>query len=104
MRSGRPRPVGLECAIDVWPRSAALELPDAAAADVQPVDADLIEAAAKMLGAAERPIIVVGSGAQDASAEVTELAEMLQAPVAAHRMGQGVLDARNPLSVNCVAG
>jgi acetolactate synthase-1/2/3 large subunit len=104
MRSGRPRPVGLECAIDVWPRSAVLELPDAAAAEVQPVDADLIEAAAKLLGAAERPIIVVGSGAQDASAEVTELAEMLQAPVAAHRMGQGVLDARNPLSVNCVAG
>ncbi len=104
MRSGRPRPVGLECAIDVWPRSAALELSDAAVADEQPVDGDLIEAAAKLLGAAERPLIIVGSGAQDASAEVTELAEILQAPVAAHRMGQGVLDARNPLSVNCVAG
>ena len=104
MLSGRPRPVGLECAIDVWPRAGMLEVPDAATADEQPVDADLIEAAAKLLGAAERPMIIVGSGAQDASAEVTELAKMLQAPVAAHRMGQGVLDARNPLSVNCVAG
>ena len=76
----------------------------AAEEEPQSVDPDRIEAAAKLLGAAERPIIIVGSGAQDASAEVTALAEMLQAPVAAHRMGQGVLDARNPLSVNCVAG
>jgi acetolactate synthase-1/2/3 large subunit len=104
MRTGRPRPVGLECAIDVWPQSAMVAAVAAKEPEPQPVDPDRIEAAAKLLRAAERPIIIVGSGAQDASAEVTALAELLQAPVAAHRMGQGVLDARNPLSVNCVAG
>jgi len=96
--------VALECAIDTWGRPGPVT-PEAPLPLARPeVDADAVTAAAKVLGAAERPIIIVGSGAQDASAEVTELAKMLQAPVAAHRMGQGVLDARNPLSVNCVAG
>ena len=50
-----------------------------------------------MLSKAERPLILVGGGAQDASKEVRELAERLQAPVAAFRMGLGVMDARHPL-------
>ena len=50
-------------------------------------------------------MIVVGGGAQDASPEVTQLAEMLQAPVlCGFRRGQGVLDARNPLSVTLPLG
>src|SRR5262249_38672217 len=61
--------------------------------------------AAKRLGAAKRLLIVVGGGAQDASPEVTALAEMLQAPVlCGFRRGQGVLDARNPLSVTLPLG
>src|SRR4051812_41386656 len=32
MGSGRPRPVGLECAVDVWGRAAAVALPGAPAA------------------------------------------------------------------------
>ena len=50
-------------------------------------------------------MIVVGGGAQGASAEVTQLAGMLQAPVlCGFRRGQGVLDARNPLSVTLPLG
>ena len=52
-----------------------------------------------MLAKAERPLIIVGGGAQGASKEVRELAERLQAPVAAFRMGLGVADARHPLTV-----
>ena len=44
-------------------------------------------------------MIFVGSGAQGVSAEVTQLAEMLQAPVVAYRTGLGVLNSRNPLSL-----
>jgi acetolactate synthase-1/2/3 large subunit len=103
--SGRQRPVGLECPMDVWGRAAPVALPEAGAhADVTPVDEDAIEAAAKLLGAAERPLLVVGGGAQDASAEVRAIAEMLQAPVLAMRMGRGVLDGRHPLSVTTMAG
>ena len=42
---------------------------------------------------------------QDASPEVTTLAEMLQAPVlCGFRRGQGVLDSRNPLAVTLPLG
>lgn len=102
MRSGRPRPVAVECAIDVWGRRADVVMPTATAGDVTPVDTDATAAAAKLLGAAKRPLIFVGSGALEASAEVTALAEMLQAPVVSQKMGRGILDSRNPLSVSTV--
>jgi acetolactate synthase-1/2/3 large subunit len=63
-----------------------------------PIDEDAIKAAAKRLGAAKRPLIVAGGGAQDASAEVTLLAQLLQAPVLSYRRGRGVIDDRDPLS------
>jgi acetolactate synthase-1/2/3 large subunit len=103
MRSGRRRPAGLECAIDVWGRKAAVALPPGPCApDIAPVDADAAEAAAKLLGNAVNPMIFVGSGALDASPEVTRLAELLQAPVVMHKMGRGVLDGRNPLALSTV--
>ncbi len=68
------------------------------------IDEDAIKAAAKRLGAAKRPLIVAGGGAQDASAEVTQLAHMLQAPVVSYRRGRGVIDDRDPLSVNLPLG
>ena len=105
LRSGRPRPVALECPLDVWPRIGPVELPAApAAASLLPTDLDAVEAAAKLLGAAERPLIVVGGGAQGASAEVAAVAEALQAPVTAHQTGRGVLDSRDPLSVSAYLG
>lgn len=104
MISGRPRPAALECAIDVWSRGAPVAIPPAAEPNNALVDLDAVAQAAKLLGDALHPMIIVGGGAQNASAEVTELAEMLQAPVVAHRMGLGVLDRRNPLSANMVVG
>jgi acetolactate synthase-1/2/3 large subunit len=96
--SGRPRPVGIEVPTDVWANAA----PTGALPQVTPripaVDWDAIEKAAAMLAKAERPLIVVGGGAQGASKEVRELAERLQVPVTAFRMGLGVMDARHPLS------
>ena len=105
MGSGRKRPVGLECAIDVWGRKAAVALPPGPCVpDAMVVDTDLAEAAAKLLGGAKQPMIFVGSGALDASAEVTELSAMLQAPVVMGKMGRGVLDGRNPLALSSVEG
>lgn len=105
MLSGRPRPVALECPIDVWPRQGPVELPQAAAhARTLPIDSDAIEAAAKLLGAAEKPLIVIGGGALHAGEALTAVAEALQAPVVAHRMGRGTLDSRHPLAVTGYAG
>ncbi len=100
MRSGRPRPVALEIPPDVLKRRTEVpETPAPLMPDTPLVDAGVIEAAGEILGKAERPMIFVGSGAQGVSAEVTQLAEMLQAPVMAYRTGHGVLDSRNPLSL-----
>ncbi len=49
-------------------------------------------------------LIFAGGGAQDASLEVTLLSQMLQAPVMCYRRGRGVLDDRNPFSVNLPLG
>ena len=103
--SGRRRPVALECAMDTWARRAPVELiATPAQADSCPVDDEAVERAAKLLGAAERPMIVVGGGAQDAGEFVRLIAEMLDAPVMTGRMGQGVLDGRHKLSVTMPAG
>lgn len=96
------RPVGLECPMDIWGRTGAVALPPVLAPVEPALDLDAIRAAAKLLGASKRPMIVVGAGAQDASAEVQALADMLQAPVSAHRMGRGILSSAHPLCVDPV--
>ena len=99
MASGRRGPAAIECAMDVWGRIEPVAVSAPSPPDPLPLDEDAILAAAKILGAAKNPMIVAGGGALDASAEVTQLAEMLQAPVVAWRRGQGALDSRNPLRV-----
>jgi acetolactate synthase-1/2/3 large subunit len=101
--SGRRRPVALECAMDTWARRMPVELPASAAkADPCLVDEDAVERAARLLGGARKPLIVVGGGAQDAGSHVLRIAEMLEAPVATGRMGQGVIDGRHRLSVTAL--
>jgi acetolactate synthase-1/2/3 large subunit len=105
MSAGRPGPAALECAMDVWARSAAVGPIIATAQPAEtPIDEDALLAAAKLLGGSQRPLIVVGGGAQDAADEVTQLSAMLQAPVLGYRRGRGVLDSRNPLSVTLPLG
>jgi acetolactate synthase-1/2/3 large subunit len=105
MAAGRPGPAVLECAMDVWGRRAPVAaIPSAVPVPTPAVDEDAIRDAGRRLAAARRPLIVAGGGAQNASAEVTELAHLLQAPVLAYRRGRGVLDSRDPLSVTLPLG
>ena len=60
--------------------------------------------AAKILGQAERPLIVVGGGALDAGPEVQAVAEALQAPVSSFRRGRGVIPTTHPLAVSFTEG
>jgi len=101
LRSGRPRPVALEVPMDILAREAVVaDIPGPRPPFHPPLDEAQISAAAQVLGQARNPLIFTGSGAQNVSAEVTQLAEMLQAPVAGYRTGMGVLDGRHPLSIH----
>lgn len=58
-----------------------------------------VQRAAQLLRHAERPIILAGGGviAANASRELVEIAELLQAPVVMSPMGKGVIPADHPL-------
>jgi acetolactate synthase-1/2/3 large subunit len=69
-----------------------------------PPDAELIDRAAALLASAKQPMIYVGSGAADASAELLALAERLQAPVTTYTGGKGIVSDRHYLAQNLLAG
>src|SRR5947207_1608918 len=73
-------------------------MPSSAPSHEPALDEDAIARAAALLAKAECPVIFVGGGAIDASAEVRALAERLSAPVVGYRRGKGVLDERHLLS------
>jgi acetolactate synthase-1/2/3 large subunit len=108
LRSGRPRPVGLEIPPDVLQATAediALLEPVAHDEPLVP-DADLLIQAARLLASAERPVIYAGGGvvAGNASQPLRALAELLQCPVIMSANGRGALDDRHPLALTWLAG
>ena len=101
--SGRPRPVSIEVPADRWSSAAEPTLVDPV--PVRPtLDGDAVERAAALLARAERPLIVIGGGAQDAGQEIAELATLLQAPITTRRMGHGTVPTRHPLFVPVTVG
>ncbi len=105
LQSGRPRPVEIEMPMDVMGAKALVtKATKAKRNDPPPIDPGQIKAAAKVLLAAKRPMIVIGSGALDAGAELLAVAERLQAPVMSKRKGKGVISDEHYLSQNLAAG
>lgn len=97
MRTGRPGPAALATPWDVLGQRADVVLQDPLPpAQAQPVDSDAVERAAAMVTEAKNPMITVGAGALHAGDEVLELAQLLQAPVTAHRSGRGVVSEDSP--------
>ena len=101
LKTGRPRPVGLEIAPEVF---AALE-EVALVAPVAPLPASVdpvaLAHAVHLLAQAQRPVIWAGGGVQRAGAwaAVQAVAEYLQVPVVTSRQGKGVLSDRHPLAL-----
>ena len=62
-------------------------------------DPEAVEAAARLICAAEAPMIMTGGGALHAAAEILELAELLDAPVASHRGGRGIVSEAHDLGM-----
>jgi acetolactate synthase-1/2/3 large subunit len=105
MTSGRPGPAALECAIDVWGKRGRVgAIPAPAPHRAPPIDLDAVRTAARLIGKAKNVLIIAGGGAQDASPEVTQLSEMLQAPVMSYRRGRGVLSSHSPFAVTLPLG
>ena len=103
-RSGRPGPVSVEMCWDTMAAEASVDLgPGDTARDEPEPDLDAIAAAADLLAAAKRPMIMCGAGAQHAAEEVRALAEILNAPVTAFRSGRGVVPEDHPLGLASVA-
>lgn len=104
MQSGRPRPVSLECAIDVWGRRGELTYEPVRETLPIAIDSSAVAKAAELLAGAANPVIVVGGGAQHAADQVQQLSTLLQAPVISNRMGRGIVDSDAPLSVIWTVG
>ena len=104
MLSGRPGPVAIEMAWDTMASSTFVEpLPSAVLAKPSAPSPLEVEAAAKLVAAAKRPMIMTGSGAQHASEAVRALAEEIDAPVAAFRGGRGIVAEDHALGISSYA-
>ena len=97
--SARPGPVHIEVPLDVleggWSGTAPVPLPHRP----RPVDAAALDTAAEALAGSVTPLIIAGGGARGAAAQITELARLLDAPVATTANGKGILDETDPLAV-----
>jgi acetolactate synthase I/II/III large subunit len=105
--SGRPRPVAVQAPWDVLTMRAAVADDAGAGATGEgapAIDANAVDRLADLLAGARRPLIMVGSGAQHASAEVLALAEHLQAPVVPFRSGRGIVSSDHHLGMSCGEG
>lgn len=104
--SGRTRPVEIEVPPDTLFAEAEVSLlgsaPDRTRSSGDP---DLITKAAILLGNAKNPIIFSGGGVigSDASQELLQLAELLQAPVHMTSNGKGAISDRHYLAQSTVA-
>ncbi len=101
LKTGRPRPVELEIPPDTLTATGDMEIipsqeyPPFAA---KPSD---IQEAAQLLAKAQKPLIIAGGGTllADASQELLELAEFIQAPVMTTPQAKGILPEDHHLAV-----
>ena len=101
IRSGRPQPGAIEIPIDLQYAPTDAPLPPLVEPHRQAPDAALLERAAGLLSGAARPLIWAGGGviSADASAELTALAERLDAPVFTSVEGRGAIPEDHPLAL-----
>jgi acetolactate synthase-1/2/3 large subunit len=93
---GRPRPVHVELPLDLLAETGAFEAPSLASGYRPAPTREQVNQAVDLLANANKPLIYVGGGANAASASVTELAELLGAPVICSIMGKGIVAEDHP--------
>lgn len=103
-RAGRPRPTAIAVPWDVLGAPAPQATGHPFPVTSPPLEPAAIAHAAEVLARAKQPMIMVGSGAVAASAEVLQLARLLQAPVVSFRGGRGVVSDEDPLGFTSAVG
>lgn len=101
-RYSRPRPVYIEVPLDLLEGPAEVDAESRMARPLRKspsADETEIGAAARLLHAARRPVILAGGGSVDAGDALRRVAERLGAPVATTLNGKGALSERHPLSL-----
>lgn len=97
LRTGRPRPAYLEIPLDLLAEPTDLKAQRFAYAPLLPqADSGQIDAAARLLEGAARPLIVAGGGARRAGAQLRRLVEWLDCPLVTTAAGKGVLPESHP--------
>jgi acetolactate synthase I/II/III large subunit len=107
MTTGRPGPVHVEIPLDIQVAETDIDVADLARrvpVGKPRADAIAIEAAVKLLLAAERPVIVAGGGAisSNASTELRKLVDRLGIPVVFTWNGKGALPEDHALNAGTV--
>jgi acetolactate synthase-1/2/3 large subunit len=104
MQSGRPGPASIEMCWDTMARNWDVGIgPGNDAIDKPVIDDSAIDDAADLVANAKNVMIMCGGGAQHASTEIRELAEMLGASVTAFRSGRGVVSEDSDWGVSSAA-
>jgi len=101
-RNGRPGPALVEIPADIWNEEVPEPFHYTAAARARSVpDSQSIDAAARVLVEAQRPVIYAGQGVHYAEAweELKQLAELLEAPVTTSLEGKSAFPETHPLSL-----
>lgn len=100
-QSGRPGPVWIDIPKDIQAATIELDdLPEPGMRMANPqFDAASIKEAAAMINAAQRPVLYLGGGAINATAQVRELVEKVQLPTAMTLMALGILPKAHPRSL-----
>jgi acetolactate synthase-1/2/3 large subunit len=99
--SGRPGPVYLELPCDVLNGAVSTDIvkKPSTRVDSRPVDLEKARETIRLIQAAERPVIIAGSGAwySDAGAELTAFAEKTGIPTFTSALGRGTISDTHPL-------
>jgi acetolactate synthase-1/2/3 large subunit len=101
LNTGRPRPVELEIPPDTLAATGDMEIlpsQEYTRSTAKPSD---IQEAVRLLDEARKPLIIAGGGTllADASQELMELAELIQAPVMTTPQAKGIIPEDHPLAV-----
>jgi acetolactate synthase-1/2/3 large subunit len=98
-------PVFLDFPMDTLFSRAEVSLPSVARNGDAPLEGD-VETAVKLLGDAERPVVLIGSDvwADGAEKAARQLVETLQVPAFMNGMGRGIVPADHPLAFSAARG
>ncbi len=103
-RAGRPRPTALMVPWDVLGASAPQDIGQPIPVTAPPLEPASIANAGELLAGAKEPMIMAGGGARAASAEIGQLARLLQAPVVSFRGGRGIVPDEDPYGFTSAVG